>query len=163
LSDPDYQVYEVISQLLSSGRTSRLYKSLVEKQQLALAAEGFSGFPGNKYPNLMLVYALTSPGTNVDRLAIALRAEIDRLKTEPVTPKELEQVKTQIKANLLRTLDSNMGMANLLGEYQAKTGSWRNLFEELKKLEAIKIQDIQRVALKTFTEENRTIGRLLPP
>jgi predicted Zn-dependent peptidase len=163
LSDPDYEVYEVISQLLSSGRTSRLYKSLVEKQQLALAAEGFSGFPGNKYPNLMLVYALTSPGTNVDRLATALRAEIDRLKTEPVTPEELEQVKTQIKASLLRTLDSNMGMANLLAEYQAKTGSWRNLFEELKKLEAIKIPDIQRVALKTFTEENRTIGRLLPP
>jgi len=163
LSDPDYQVYEVISQLLSSGRTSRLYKSLVEKQQLALAAEGFSGFPGNKYPNLMLVYALTSPGTSVDRLATALRAEIERLKTEPVTPEELDQVKTQIKASLLRTLDSNMGMANLLAEYQAKTGSWRNLFEELKKLEGIKTQDIQRVALKTFTEENRTIGRLLPP
>jgi predicted Zn-dependent peptidase len=163
LSDPDYQVYEVISQLLSSGRTSRLYKSLVEKQQLALAAEGFSGFPGNKYPNLMLVYALTSPGTDVDRLATALRTEIDRLKTEPVAPEELEQVKTQIKASLLRTLDSNMGMANLLAEYQAKTGSWRNLFEELKKLEAIKTQDIQRVAVKTFTEENRTIGRLLPP
>jgi predicted Zn-dependent peptidase len=163
LSDPDYQVYKVISQLLSSGRTSRLYKSLVEKQQLALAAEGFSGFPGNKYPNLMLVYALTSPGTNVDRLATALRAEIERLKTEPVTPEELDQVKTQIKASLLRTLDSNMGMANLLAEYQAKTGSWRNLFEELKKLEGIKTEDIQRVALKTFTEENRTIGRLLPP
>jgi predicted Zn-dependent peptidase len=163
LSDPDYEVYEVIAELLSSGRTSRLYKSLVEKQQLALAAEGFSGFPGNKYPNLMLVYALTSPGTSVDRLAIALRAEIDRLKTEPVMPEELEQVKTQLKAGLLRTLDSNMGMANLLAEYQAKTGSWRNLFEELKKLEAIKTQDIQRVALKTFTEENRTIGRLLPP
>ncbi|MEN9871683.1 MAG: hypothetical protein RLZZ171_2675, partial [Cyanobacteriota bacterium] len=163
LSDPDYGVYEVIAQLLSSGRTSRLYKSLVEEQQLALSAQGFSGFPGNKYPNLMLVYALTSPNTSVDRLATALRAEIERLKTEAVAPEELEQVKTQLKAGLLRTLDSNMGMANLLAEYQAKTGSWRNIFEELKKLEAISPQDIQRVALKTFTEENRTIGKLLPP
>jgi predicted Zn-dependent peptidase len=163
LSDPDYEVHEVISELLSSGRTSRLYQSLVEKQQVALTAQGFSGFPGDKYPNLMLVYALTSPGTSVDKLATALRAEIERLKTEPVTPEELEQVKTQLKAGLLRTLDSNMGMANLLAEYQAKTGDWRNMFEELKKLEAITPKDIQRVAAATFTEENRTIGKLLPP
>lgn len=163
LSDPDYEVYEVIAELLSSGRTSRLYKSLVEEQQVALSAQGFSGFPGNKYPNLMLVYALTAPGTSVDRLATALRAEIERLKTESVAPEELEQVKTQLKAGLLRTLDSNMGMANLLAEYEAKTGSWRNLFEELTKLEAVTPQDIQRVSQKTFTEENRTIGKLLPP
>ena len=115
LSHPDYPVYEVISELLSSGRTSRLYKSLVEEKQVALSAQGFSGFPGDKYPNLMLVYALTAPGTEVEQLEIALRAEIERLKTEPVKPIELEQVKTQLKAGLLRTLDSNMGMARITG------------------------------------------------
>ena len=162
LTHPDYPVYEVISELLSSGRTSRLYQSLVEEKQVALTAQGFSGFPGNKYPNLMLVYALTSSGTSVEELAIALRAEIDRLKTEPVKPEELERVKTQLKAGLLRTLDSNMGMARILAEYDAKTGSWRNIFEELSKLETITPEDIQRVAQKTFTAENRTIGRLIP-
>lgn len=162
LSHPDYPVYEVISQLLSSGRTSRLYKSLVEEQQVALSAQGFSGFPGDKYPSLMLVYALTSPGTTIDQLGTALRAEIERLKIEPVTPIELEQVKTQLKAGLLRTLDSNMGMARILAEYEAKTGSWRNIFAELTKLEKIRPEDIQRVAQKTFIAENRTVGRLLP-
>ncbi len=163
LSHPDYPVYEVISQLLSSGRTSRLYQSLVEEKQVALSAQGFSGFPGDKYPNLMLVYALTSPGTSIDQLATAMRAEIERLKTEPVQPMELERVKTQLKAGLLRTLDSNMGMAQILAEYEAKTGSWRNIFEELVKLATITPEDIQRVAQQTFTAENRTIGRLLPP
>ena len=162
LSHPDYPIYEVIAELLSSGRTSRLYKSLIEEQQVALSAQGFSGFPGDKYPNLMLVYALTAPGTSVDELAIALRTEIERLKTEPVKPTELEQVKTQLKASLLRTLDSNMGMARILAEYEAKTGDWRNIFNELTKLEVIAPQDIQRVARTTFTAENRTIGRLLP-
>ena len=161
LSHPDYPVYEVISELLSSGRTSRLYKSLVEEKQVALSAQGVSGFPGNRYPNLMLIYALTSPGTTVDQLATALRVEIERLQTEPVKPIELEQVKTQLKAGLLRTLDSNMGMARILSEYQGKTGDWRNIFEELTKLESITPQDIQRVAQKTFTAENRTVGRLL--
>lgn len=162
LSHPDYPIYEVISELLTSGRTSRLYQSLVAEKQVALSAEGFSGFPGNKYPNLMLVYALTSPGTSLEELAIALRAEIERLKTELVQPEELEQVKTQLKASLLRTLDSNMGMARILAEYDGKTGDWRHIFEELTKLEAITPQDIQRVAQATFVETNRTIGRLLP-
>ena len=162
LSDPDYPVYEVISELLSSGRTSRLYQSLVEEQQVALSAQGFSGFPGNKYPNLMLVYALTAPGTSIDQLGTALRAELERLKTESIKPQELERVKTQIKASLLRNLDSNMGMARILAEYDAKTGSWRTIFDELTKLEKITPDDIQRVAQKTFTAENRTIGRLLP-
>lgn len=162
LSHPDYPVYEVIAELLSSGRTSRLYKSLVEEQQVALSAQGFSGFPGDKYPNLMLIYALTSPGTSIDQLAIALRAEIERLTTEAVKPVELERVKTQLKASLLRTLDSNMGMARILAEYDAKTGSWRNIFDELTKLQAITPEDVQRVAQVTFTKENRTIGRLLP-
>ena len=162
LDHPDYPIYEVMSELLSSGRTSRLYSSLVERQQVALTAQGFSGFPGDKYPNLMLFYAMTAPGTDVDRLATALRAEIERLKSEPVTLEELERVKTQLKANLVRTLDSNMGMARALAEYDAKTGSWRNIFDELKTIEAITPADIQRAAQTTFTAKNRTIGKLLP-
>uniref|UniRef100_UPI0030DAADE3 M16 family metallopeptidase n=1 Tax=Calothrix sp. NIES-2098 TaxID=1954171 RepID=UPI0030DAADE3 len=161
VTHPDNAVYEIIGSLLSNGRTSRLYKSLVEKQRLALSAQGFSGFPGDKYPNLMLFYALTAPGHTVDEVAVALRQEIDRLKTEPVTDKELQRVKTQARAGLLRTLDSNMGMAQQLLEYEVKTGSWRNLFKQLDEIAAVTTADIQRVAKASFTAENRTIGKLL--
>lgn len=161
ITHPDEAVYEMIGSLLSSGRTSRLYKSLVEQQQLALTAQGFSGFPGDKYPNLMLFYTLTAPGRTVDEVAIALRKEIDRLKTEPVSDTELERVKTQARAGLLRILDSNMGMAQQLLEYEVKTGSWRNLFKQLDQIMAVTPADIQRVATATFTTENRTVGKLL--
>lgn len=161
INDPDNAVYEIIGSLLSDGRTSRLYKSLVEQQRLALNAQGFSGFPGEKYPNLLLFYALTSPNHTVDQLAIALRTEIDKLKTEPVTATELERVKTQARAGLLRSLDSNMGMAQQLLEYEVKTGTWRNLFQQLNQIAAVTPADIQRVAKATFTAENRTIGKLL--
>ncbi|TAE59467.1 MAG: insulinase family protein [Nostocales cyanobacterium] len=161
ITDPDNAVYEIMSSLLSSGRTSRLYKSLIEEQKIALAAQGLSGFPGDKYPNLMLFYALTAPGHTVDELAISLRKEIDKLKTEPVSQKELERVKNQARAGLLRSLDSNMGMAQQLLEYEVKTGSWRNLFKQLEDISAVKPADIQRVAQTTFTPENRTIGKLL--
>ena len=70
-----------------------------------------SGFPGDKYPNLMFSRLLTAPGHTVDELAVALRKEIDNLKTEPVAANELQRVKTQVRAGLLRSLDSNMGMA----------------------------------------------------
>lgn len=161
VNHPDHVVYEIIAGLLSDGRTSRLYKSLVEKQRLALSAQGFSGFPGDKYPNLMLFYALTAPGHTVDEVAAALRTEIDRLKTEPVSEMELQRVKTQARAGLLRSLDSNMGMAQLLLEYEVKTGSWRNLFKELEQITAVTAKDVQMVAQRTFTPENRTIGKLL--
>jgi len=161
ITHPDNAVYEIIASLLSNGRTSRLYKSLVEEQRLALGAQGFSGFPGEKYPNLMLFYALTSPGHTVDELAVALRTEIDKLKTEPVTDTELQRVKTQARAGLLRSLDSNMGMAQQLLEYEVKTGSWRNLFKQLDDIAAVTTADIQRVAKASFTAENRTIGKLL--
>ncbi len=162
LEHPDNAVYQIISGILSDGRTSRLYQSLVEEQQIALAAEGFSGFPGEKHPNLVLFYALTAPGHTVDEVEVALVREIERLKTELVAEEELERVKTQARASLLRTLDSNMGMARLLAEYEAKTGSWRNLFKELEKIAAVTAEDVQRVAKATFVPENRTVGRLLP-
>ncbi len=162
MDHPDHVVYQMMASLLSSGRTSRLYKSLVEEKQLALTAQGFSGFPGDKYPNLMLFYALTAPGHTVEEVATALHEEIERLKTEPVSQMELERVKTQDRANLLRSLDSNSGMASLLVEYEVKTGSWRNLFKELEAIAAVTPADVQRVARATFRPENRTIGRLLP-
>jgi predicted Zn-dependent peptidase len=162
MSHPDNAIYEIIGRLLSDGRTSRLYKSLVEEQQVALAAQGFSGFPGDKYPNLMLFYALTAPGHTVDEVQQSLSKEIERLKSELVSAKELERVKTQARAELLRSLDSNMGMATSLVEYEVKTGSWRNLFKQLDAIASVTPGDIQRVARETFQSQNRTVGRILP-
>ncbi len=162
LNHPDQVVYELIGSLLSQGRTSRLYQSLVERQQLALSATGYSGFPGDKYPTLMVFYALTAPGRTVEQVATALRTEITRLKTEPVSAQELDRVKTQARANRLRSLNSNQGMAELLLEYEVKTGTWRNLFQELTEIAAVTPAEIQRVAQATFQPQNLTIGRILP-
>jgi len=161
LDSADNATFEVISTIMSSGRTSRLYKTLVEDKQVALVAEGDNGFPGDKYPNLMLFYAQTAPNVTVEQASQALRQEIERLKTEPVSEEELERAKNQLQAGLLRALDSNQGMARLLTEYEVKTGDWRNLFNQLTVIAAVTSADIQRVAQQTFTPENRTIGRIL--
>jgi predicted Zn-dependent peptidase len=161
ITHPDNAVYQMISSLLSGGRTARLYRSLIEQQQLALNVNASNSFPGDRYSNLMLIYALTAPGHTVDEVATALRAEIDRLKTEPVSATELDRIKTQARAGLLQVLSSNEGMASLLPEYEAKTGSWRNLFRELKAIEAVTAADVQRVAQDLFQPQNLTVGKLL--
>lgn len=161
LSHPDHAVYEIITDILSQGRTSRLYQTLVEQDKVALEVRGFTGFPADKYPNLMLFYGLTAPGRTVDDVAIALEAQIERLKTEPVTEAELTRVKHQARASLLRSLQSNSGMADALTEYAVKTGDWRNLFRDVEAIAAVTAADVQRVAQATFAPEQRTTGRLL--
>jgi predicted Zn-dependent peptidase len=88
--------------------------------------------------------------------------ELERIQRQPVSPEELEQVKTQARASLLRSLASNSGMASLLAEYQAKTGDWRTLFKELEAMQAVTAQDIQRVAQTMFQPSQRTVGKLVP-
>jgi predicted Zn-dependent peptidase len=160
-TDPDYVVYETIASLLSNGRTSRLYKSVVEEKRLALSIAGLYGFPGDRAPTLMLFYALSAPGHRVEEIATELHRQLDRLKREPVSQAELDRVKTQARASQLQAIDSNSTMAALLAEYQAKTGNWRNLFRELDRTSAITPADIQRVAQRTFVPENRTVLKLL--
>jgi predicted Zn-dependent peptidase len=162
LKHPDNVIYEIITSILSDGRTSRLYQALVEKQQLAVAAEGFNGFPGNKYPTLIIFYTEPAPDHTIDEVTAVLQTEIDRLKSEPVSELELERVKKQARVALLKTLNSNMGMAENLVEYEVKTGSWRNLFQELDAIASVTPADIQRVAKATFTPENRTVGKISP-
>ena len=158
--DPDDSVYDAITDIFSNGRTSRLYRSLVRDQKIALVAEGFSGFPGNKFPGLFAFYALPQRGHTSDELRTAIHKELDTLKTTDVSDAELERFKTRARAELLRGLDDNSGIASELAEYQTRFGDWREMFKELAKIDAVTKADIRRVANKTFVESNRTSARI---
>ena len=159
-TDPDDAIYTAMADILSTGRASRMYRSLVRDKKVAAQTGAFNGFPGEKYPNLMLFFAIPSPGkTNADVQA-AIREEIEKLKNQPVTDDELQAVKTRAKANLIRGLDSNQGLANQLAAYEARFGDWRELFRSVDRIEAVTKEDIQRVAKSTFVPTNRTVGRL---
>jgi predicted Zn-dependent peptidase len=155
---PDDAVYDVISDLLSSGRTSRLYRSLVRDKKIAAGAGGFGGFPGEKYPNEFIVFAFTTPGHTPQEAGEAIRAELERLKSEDVGPDELRMVKTRAKANLIRRLDNNSGLAIQLATAQARYGDWRELFRQVDRIDKVTAADIRRVANETFKDSNRTVG-----
>jgi predicted Zn-dependent peptidase len=154
--DPDDAVYDAIQDIFSNGRTSRLYRSLVRDQQIAAQAEGFAGFPGDKYPGLFAFFAVPNPGHTPQEMRTAIHKEIDTLKTTDVTDDELAMFKTRARADLLRGLGDNHGLAEQLAIYQLRYGDWRELFNQLKKIDAVSKADIRRVANKTFVDTNRT-------
>jgi predicted Zn-dependent peptidase len=156
--DPDDAVYDAISDLMSNGRTSRLFRALVRDQKIAAEAEGFSGFPGTKYQHLFAFDAVPLPGHTPEEMRKAIHEEIERLKTTDVTDEELQMVKTRAKATLIRGLADNGGMAFQLAIYQLRYGDWRELFRSVDRIDKVTKADIRRVANKTFQPTNRTVG-----
>jgi predicted Zn-dependent peptidase len=153
---PDDAVYDAISDIMSNGRVSRLYRSLVRDQQIAAEAAGFSPFPGEKYPSLFAFYAVPLPGHTPAEMRDAIHREIEKLKTADVSDEELAMFKTRTRADLLRGLANNQGLANSLAEYQTRYGDWRELFLQLDKVDKVSKADIRRVANEIFVPSNRT-------
>src|ERR1700678_929028 len=154
--DPDDAVYDAISDILSNGRVSRLYRSLVRDQQIAAEAEGVSPYPGDKYPSLFVFFAAPLPGHTPQEMRDAIHKEIEKLKTADVSDTELAMFRTRTRADLLRGLADNQGLANTLAEYQTRYGDWRELFLHLGKVDKVTKADIRRVANQVFISSNRT-------
>jgi len=154
---PDQYVLDVISYLLSRGRTSRFYKNLVKKN-IAFKASGWNWTMG--YANVFVLSGSPkSPSTTKD-LEEAIYAELEKLKTEPVSKWELQKIHNQIDAQYIRVMGSRMGIAQRLSHAQAWTGSWRN-FDDREKLKKVTPDDIMRVAKKYFRPDNRTVAVLI--
>jgi predicted Zn-dependent peptidase len=158
--DPDDAAYDAISDLMSNGRTSRLYRALVRDKKIAAEAEGFSGFPGTKYEHLFAFDAVPLPRHTPEEMRKAIHEEIERLKTSYVSDEELKMVKTRAKANLIRGLADNAGLAFQLAIYQLRYGDWRELFRSVDRIDKVTKEDIRRVANKSFLPTNRTVGRI---
>jgi predicted Zn-dependent peptidase len=153
---PDTQVLEVLGQIVGAGRTSRLYKDLIKDKKIAVSTS--AGADASKYPSLFMFYVVPARGRTTQECEQAVYAQIEKLKTEPVSAQELAKAKTRIRAGLIRQLDSNSGLAAQLTFYEVVTGDWRNLFKELDKIEKVTAADVQRAAQTYFTTKNRTVG-----
>lgn len=156
-------IFDVISGILSSGRTGLLYKDLVRDKQIALEADVDDTFPGGKYPNLFLFFLAPAAGHTTVENEKAFYALLEKFKSEKVDAATLARVKTKTRAGLIRRLDSNSGLAGLLTAYHAIYGDWRKLFTSLDELDAVTAEDVQRVAKECFVPEKRTVAYLVAP
>jgi len=160
IQNPDNFALDMISGILSSGRTSRLYKNLVQTG-IAVSASAANGFPGEKYDNLFVLSVIPRPPHTVEEAEQALYGELDRLKKNPVDSKEFERVLKQIDAQYIRSLASNSGMARQIAYFEATAGTWKYAITWKQKMHSVTPQDIMRVAKLYFTENNRTVATIV--
>ncbi|MBA4423036.1 MAG: insulinase family protein [Syntrophus sp. (in: bacteria)] len=154
----DDYVFDLIESLLTRGRTARLFKTLIEEKRLAKSIQAHNGFPGARYANQFVFFTTPRhPHTNME-VETALAEEIERLKNEPVSDEELGKVKKQVRADFIRGLDSNAGLAGMLSYYEALLGDYHYLTGYAAAIDKITPDDIRQTARTYLIRENRTVA-----
>jgi predicted Zn-dependent peptidase len=158
-SHEDY-VFDLLETILSKGRTSRLYSSLVLKMQIAESVGVNNGTPAARYPNLFTIFARPRhPHTN-DELREAILQELENIKNTPVPDEELAKAKKQLKMDYIKSLDSNSDLASILSYFELVQGDYRYFSNYLSVIDKLTAADIQAAAVKYLSAENRTIAIL---
>jgi predicted Zn-dependent peptidase len=157
----DADALDVASEILSSGRTSRLYRALVYDRPVALSAAG--GFWELARAGLFFAYAQVRPGASADQAEKLLAGEIERLRDEPVTEAELAKAKRALEVGLIVGQGSSNALASRIAEEWIAFGRVRPLDERLAAIRKVSAADVQRVATSWLVPDGRSVVQLLPP
>ncbi|WP_345974356.1 pitrilysin family protein [Sulfurimonas sp. HSL3-7] len=144
---PDQPKLSAISEMLSAGKSSRLYEELVDKKQLVNQIYAYN--MENIDPGLFIFLASCNPGVTAETVEKELIAQIERIKKEKVSKEELEKIKISTKADFIFSLDSSSSVADLFGGYLAR-GSIEPLLNYEDAINALSAKDIQETANKYF-------------
>lgn len=157
---PDSYPLHVASKVLSDGQSSRIYRSLVYEKRIALAASG----GGNiiEHPNLFFAVAIVQPGRTPEEAADALIAELDRLRKEPISEAELQRAKNQFARDYIFSRESVKDKAHTLAHAAVIHNDVTTADSEFDIFMNITQADVQRVAQKYFTPENRLVLTIMP-
>jgi zinc protease len=159
-SDPDYYPLQVLETVLFSGQSSRMYKRLVDKDQIALSVGGGSDYGFD--PTLFTIAAQPKAGVDPATVEKAIYEELDRVAAESVTGAEMEKAKNILLSDFYRQVRTISGRSNAIGTYEVFFGDYRKLFSAADDVAGVTAADVQRVAKKYFTDKNRTVATLLP-
>jgi zinc protease len=160
-SSEDSYALDILESILSHGKSSRLYQSLVydQKNSLSVGAE-YSVLQTD--PGLFYFYSLVNPTAKVEAVEEALQHEIVRLQNEPPSEQELQRAKNQVEASRVFEQDSNFRHAMLMGQSESIGAGWRRVDQFLERIRAVTAKDVQRVAKQYLSQDNRTVGILVP-
>jgi predicted Zn-dependent peptidase len=159
----DDPVFDVVSLILSSGRTGLLYKDLVQEKKIALMAQAGATYPDGRYPNLFVFFLAPTVGHTADEDLKELDNLLGQFKAKKVDAETLARVKTKVRAGVIRRLDNNAGLAQMLASYYASYGDWRKLFTSVDDLNRVTADDVLRVARQYFVLASRTVAYLAQP
>ena len=158
----DSRAIEALANILGQGRSSHLYTSLVKTKKIAVAAQSGSGFPGDKFANLVVVMCVPAAGKTSAECLAAIEEEIERIKKESVTEEELTKFKRGTIKGLYGQMTDNGNMASLLTYADVVLGGFDKAFEQVEAIKAVTADDVKRVAATYLVVKNRTIGEIVP-
>lgn len=151
---------QVLTTILSGGRSSRLTRRLVDQEQAVLNVNMGGG--QSLDPGQLIVSMQVRSGNDPRKAEALLYEEFEKLSRDGVTAEELERAKNQILAGYYRGLRTIAGKANLIGNYEVFRGSWKEIAETEKEIRAVTAEDVKQAASKYLTAKNRTVGTLIP-
>lgn len=154
----DYYALSIFSDILTSGRSSRLYSSLIDKKQLA--TQIFTNFGESFDPSLFIIAGVAAKNTNETDLEKAIYEEIEKIKKEGITEAELQKVKNQKLMEFYGQIETINGKSNNIGTYEVFFGDYKKMFDAPAAYNKVSADDIKKVAVKYFTKSNRTVGVL---
>jgi len=156
----DSYALEVLAYVLSSGKSARIYKSLIDEQQIALSA-GAGYMNIQKYPFLFYFYGTALPGVDIEKVEKALYEEAEKIKKNAPSEREVQKAKNQVEAEFIMGKDSVFFQAEMLAIFEM-IGDWRLKGKYLEGIRMVTPEDVQRVANKYLIEDKRTVGVLVP-
>ena len=155
----DAEALDLASQILSGGRSSRLYRSLVYEEEKALYAYG--GYM--EYTNAGMFYAIAGarPGVPLEDVEASFMAEIKKVATDGVSAEEVARAKRQMEVGLVRGLSTNHALASRIGQETVAFGRVRPLAERIAAIRAVTADDIQRVVRTYLQPESRSVIQVI--
>lgn len=163
MSAPDYPALEIGLYTFAMSQTSRLETSLVRTSGIAAQVGAATGLPGDRHPNLALIYGLPNAGAGLDDLESAVDVELASFLESGPTEAELEAARTVTRAGLLRSLRDDSELAAQLCEWQSKSGDWRNLFRRNAQYGAVTADEVRSAMERYLQPTGRTVATLVPP
>jgi predicted Zn-dependent peptidase len=163
-SDPSYAAYKAAADLLGGGDWSRLNKSLVKEQKVAVQAFIGTGFPGEKYPNLFTMFIVPASGQDPEQVEQAAYRVIDEvLNAKPFTPEELAGYKVRVRAQKIGAVEDNSSLAGELAQSQSLYGGWRDFFREQERVQSLEVSDLTEALRVAVVKRNRTVAMIKNP
>jgi zinc protease len=156
----DAEALDVASEILSSGRTSRLYRRLIYDQPKALFASG--AYWELHRAGIFYAMAGVRPGERVEEVEALFFDEIAKLRRDPVDEQELEKAKRSLEVNLIDGLDTSHALASRIAQDYTAFGRIRPLEERLEAIRAVTAEDVQRVVRTYLTPEQRSVIHVVP-
>lgn len=151
----DYYALDMVESLLSGDDSARLTRALVDQKQLATNVWAY--YPQSVDPNIFYIFATAAEGVTVEKLEQGIIEEINKLRNDLVSDRELQKVKNQAQVGLYHTLATINGKADTLGTYQIYFGDYKKMFDASKDMAKVTAEDVKRVMNSYFRKANRSV------